>query len=296
MTRETWNWYRRFPKDFRDGTRHLSLEVRGAYSELLDMMYEANGPIAENDKLIAHAMCISKRKWESIKETLRQDGKIIIRDGIISNVRASTELENRAKTSRKISEKATKRERKSRELSKKVNEINGSDAASCFLAAETRAGTELEREKREKEREELTSFSNGESESGEQAAMNAALTVNYEKEDSVSFSNGRLMLHNGCRQQWLDHFGGDSIELELALTQAAGYVQPHNRSKSLRVQTEAQLARILRDKRDKDARYAAAASKNRKPDKQANDDAWLDNLKSQIAAKGRQEVRPADLD
>ena len=76
--------------------------------------------------------------------------------------------------------------------------------------------------------------------------------------DRAIFENGRLVLLNGCREFWLDKFGGDAERLDLALTQAAGYVQPNNRYKPLEAQVGAQLARIAAEKRDKDQRYAAA--------------------------------------
>lgn len=72
---------------------------------------------------------------------------------------------------------------------------------------------------------------------------------------------GMLTLHNGTRQFWLERFGGDEERLDLALIQAAGYVQP-NAVKPLEAQVGAQLARILAEKTDKDRRYEAAAERN----------------------------------
>jgi uncharacterized protein YdaU (DUF1376 family) len=300
-------WFAFYHDDFMRGTLGLTDEETGVYMKLICVLYDHGGWVTGDIQWLSRASHTHPRALRRILQALIDKGKIVSEGGRISNTRIVNEIQEQRKRKEKRGKNGKRTELKpdsnstkeplechssgvSSELkSEKVNEINEATPQKPPSPTSTSTGTGTERE-------ELTSFSNGESESSAQAEINAALTANYEKEDSVSFSNGRLMLHNGCRQLWLDHFGGDTIELELALTQAAGYVQPQNRAKSLRVQTEAQLARILRDKRDKDARYAAAASKNRKPDKQANDDAWLDNLKSQIAAKGRQEVRPADLD
>jgi hypothetical protein len=77
---------------------------------------------------------------------------------------------------------------------------------------------------------------------------------------SVAFENGRLTLLNGLRQYWLDRFGGDAERLDLALIQAAGYVQENTR-RPLEAQVSAQLARACADKLDRDKRYAAAAQR-----------------------------------
>lgn len=73
------------------------------------------------------------------------------------------------------------------------------------------------------------------------------------------FEKGRLVLADDLRAFWLERFGGDADRLDLALTQAEGWIQPNNRSRSLETQLSSQLARIAADKRDRDARYAAAA-------------------------------------
>jgi hypothetical protein len=78
--------------------------------------------------------------------------------------------------------------------------------------------------------------------------------------ERVTFENGRLELKNGLRQFWLEKFG-DADLLDLAVIQAAGYVQV-NSSKPLEAQVSAQLAKTVRDKLDKDARYAKAVKAN----------------------------------
>jgi hypothetical protein len=78
--------------------------------------------------------------------------------------------------------------------------------------------------------------------------------------ERVTFENGRLELKNGLKQFWLEKFGDEAL-LELAVIQAAGYVQT-NSSKPLEAQVSAQLAKAMRDKLDKDARYAKAVKAN----------------------------------
>lgn len=71
---------------------------------------------------------------------------------------------------------------------------------------------------------------------------------------------GRLAMSAEYRSDWLARFGGDDARLDLAITQAEGYLQPNNRTKSLDVQLASQLARIVAEKRDRDSRYAAASA------------------------------------
>lgn len=102
--------------------------------------------------------------------------------------------------------------------------------------------------------------------------------------ERITFENGRLELKNGLRQFWLEKFGDEEL-LDLALIQAAGYVQP-NSMKPLEAQVSAQLARKIADKRDKDARYAKAVKANKQPvEAESRTERWARKLK-EIEAEG----------
>jgi hypothetical protein len=90
-------------------------------------------------------------------------------------------------------------------------------------------------------------------------------TISFASADDqrVTFEKGELQLFNGVRQFWLNEFG-DEHALNLALKQAAGYVQINSHTRSIEAQVSSQLARMARDKRDKDARYAKAVKDNPK--------------------------------
>jgi hypothetical protein len=75
--------------------------------------------------------------------------------------------------------------------------------------------------------------------------------------ERVTFENGRLEIRNGLKQFWLEKFGDEEL-LDLAVIQAAGYVQPNSHTRSLEVQVSSQLAGALKKQRDQDARYARA--------------------------------------
>jgi hypothetical protein len=80
--------------------------------------------------------------------------------------------------------------------------------------------------------------------------------------ERIVYVNGKILLFNGLRSYWLEKFGGDELKLDLALAQAAGYVQPNNRVKPLEAQVSSQLAKMVRAKLDQDERYLKAAKNN----------------------------------
>lgn len=82
---------------------------------------------------------------------------------------------------------------------------------------------------------------------------------------TVTITGGRIELHGQTRTDWLARFDGDGESLELALVQAAGYVQPNNLSKSLDVQVAAQLARIANDHRQRRKNLASIKSATAPP-------------------------------
>ncbi len=74
----------------------------------------------------------------------------------------------------------------------------------------------------------------------------------------VLFERGKLTLLNGARVFWLNKFDSDETRLDLALIQIAPSLQP-NSQRSLQVQVEGQLAKLVAQRMDQDRRYTAAA-------------------------------------
>lgn len=104
--------------------------------------------------------------------------------------------------------------------------------------------------------------------------------------ERVRFENGRLELCSDLVNFWLGEFGGDQKNLDLALIQSAAYVQP-NSSRPLEAQIGSQLARMVRDTRDRDKRYAAAVTaKTASPPKQAKKSTavWMRELAAEMEA------------
>jgi uncharacterized protein YdaU (DUF1376 family) len=88
-------WYKRNARDFYEGTRRLTLEQRGAYTDLIDLIYIHDGEVPDDQDWLAHALHISRRKWRTIRTALIEAEKIASVDGKITNSRAEIELSER---------------------------------------------------------------------------------------------------------------------------------------------------------------------------------------------------------
>lgn len=78
------HWHKRYHSDALTGFMSLTLEERGAYQTVLDMIYDRGGPIVDNDRLLAGYMGVSVRKWLAIKSVLIAKQKIEIVGGHVS--------------------------------------------------------------------------------------------------------------------------------------------------------------------------------------------------------------------
>jgi hypothetical protein len=81
------------------------------------------------------------------------------------------------------------------------------------------------------------------------------------EQTGVLYEDGKVTLHNGVRLKWLEEFG-DEKSLDLALIEAAAYVQPGS-TRPIDVQVEGQLAKRAREKHEKDQRHAATVAANK---------------------------------
>lgn len=75
----------------------------------------------------------------------------------------------------------------------------------------------------------------------------------------VIVANGRIELVNGTRALWLERFGDDATALALSLESIE--IQPNSRT-PVAAQVQRGLARIARERHDRDRRYQAASIKN----------------------------------
>lgn len=85
-------WYKRDPSAALNGMMELTLEERGAYNTVLDLIYSRDGNLADDDRFIAGWMRVDLRVWKRIRSTLIERGKLFVADGILRNERADVEV------------------------------------------------------------------------------------------------------------------------------------------------------------------------------------------------------------
>ncbi len=158
-TKQRFPYFKFYPRDWLEATRDLTLEQRGAYIDLICIIMEMEGHLADNDKWIAHQMHVTARKWRSLKTDLVAHEKITINDGQIVNERCVKELDALLNQRRNIAESAVKRERTKREtpakhpgnireISQKPNKNNETSTTAVPLRARV-TDSDLDKEKKE---------------------------------------------------------------------------------------------------------------------------------------------------
>lgn len=145
-------YHKRYHSDALAGFMSLTLEERGAYQTLLDLMYDRQGPLLDNERLFAGYMGVSIRKWRALREALIAKDKIEVNlDGNLTNSRVEKELENDAKTSRKHAENGSKGGRNKAENEKKDKE-NSEGCLATLKPDDSHIRVIVREEKKEEER------------------------------------------------------------------------------------------------------------------------------------------------
>lgn len=85
-------WYKRDPVAALEGMSDLTLEEKGAYNTVLDLIYARDGKVDDDDRFIAGWLRCDVRVWRRIKSTLVDKGKLYLEQGSIRNSRADAEV------------------------------------------------------------------------------------------------------------------------------------------------------------------------------------------------------------
>lgn len=122
-------WHKRYHSDALAGFMGLTLEERGAYQTLLDLMYDRREALVDDSedrmRLIAGYLGVGLRKYRTVVNSLIQKGKLHrLSDGRLSNKRFEKETKLDRKTSEKRAKFGKKGGEKSAENRKKNNENN----------------------------------------------------------------------------------------------------------------------------------------------------------------------------
>jgi len=147
-------WCRWVPGDFIAGIRGMSLEEVGLYTIILNMIYDQNGPIADDVKRMARIVGERPTSLEKKLQQLVALGKIMRIDGVISNSRAEKEIENQSKKIEKLLKNLSSGKEKPVE---KSNKINGAtmpfgQPSEAQMGAEKLEARSYKLEKKEKDR------------------------------------------------------------------------------------------------------------------------------------------------
>ncbi len=102
------------PDEFLVGVADLKHDEIGPYWVACSLMYSQGGAIADDDAWIARACGCHVRTWRTIKARLIAVGKLVLRDGKLSNERCLKEIERaegRLKKSREAADKSVEARR-----------------------------------------------------------------------------------------------------------------------------------------------------------------------------------------
>lgn len=78
-------YYRRYPRDFIEGTVGMPFELKAIYSMTLDLIATQDGKLIDNPRYIAGMLGVSVRRWKSARDRLVESKWLSIEDGVISN-------------------------------------------------------------------------------------------------------------------------------------------------------------------------------------------------------------------
>lgn len=95
--------------DYILGTDGMSLESEGAYMRFLMRLYQRGKPLPDDDRFMSVCMNLSLRVWRRIRDALVGFGKIIARNGCLTNARFEMERTRRSEEMKKKADAANKR-------------------------------------------------------------------------------------------------------------------------------------------------------------------------------------------
>lgn len=76
-------YYKAYPRDFIEGTIGMDFETKAAYRLVLDLIYMQGGNLPDDARYISGLLGCSVKKWNLLRETLVDAGKIDVRGGTL---------------------------------------------------------------------------------------------------------------------------------------------------------------------------------------------------------------------
>jgi Protein of unknown function (DUF1376) len=72
----SFEWYHRRPRDFLQTVAKMSLEERGAYATIVDLIFLYDSPLEDDDNVIAGYLHCHVNKWRPIRARLIAAGLV----------------------------------------------------------------------------------------------------------------------------------------------------------------------------------------------------------------------------
>jgi uncharacterized protein YdaU (DUF1376 family) len=98
-------YHKRWHGNALNGMRGLTLEERGAYNTLMDLMYDRQGAWPDDERRTCGELDCDPRVWRRVRASLQSKGKIAIHDGLIYARRVHDELGTSAELPAEVREK-----------------------------------------------------------------------------------------------------------------------------------------------------------------------------------------------
>lgn len=126
-------WYKRHPDAALQGMMELSLEERGAYNTVLDLIYSNDGSVVDDDKFIAGWLRVDVRVWKRIKSRLIELKKLYVDNNTLRNHRADREVDEALHRGLSARQAALSKHAKSSRESSHNNDIASATAHAVAL-------------------------------------------------------------------------------------------------------------------------------------------------------------------
>ena len=139
-------FYKMDPAKWDFGTADLSLEEEAAYLRIVNAIHKHDGPVPNNDRVLAGLFRTSTRKARTLVDALVAAGKVTIEDGHIWNERARSDLVQRGFTTISRAEAGAKGGRTRAENAAKALKDNNPPQANASSRIEENREEKKERE------------------------------------------------------------------------------------------------------------------------------------------------------
>lgn len=144
------DWHARYHQDALDGMLSLSLEERGAYNTLLDLIYSRGAAVPDDCRWLAGWMKCPLKRWNQLRAALIEKGKIYVVEvngsPCLMNARAQEEITSAKVRREKLKNSGSSGGRKSAQVRAEMKENKDISEASAEASLKLRQDKTLQEE------------------------------------------------------------------------------------------------------------------------------------------------------